>query len=41
LGNQLLFLNHGEVIEMGKTESVFNQPARVETAAFLKGEMIF
>lgn len=41
LGEQLLFLQKGRVIEMGETERVFTRPEKAETRAFLRGEMVY
>ena len=39
LADQILFLNHGRLIEAGPAAPFFAGPATPEAAAFLKGEL--
>ena len=39
LADQILFLNHGRLVEAGPAEAFFAGPATAEAAAFLKGEL--
>ena len=39
LADQILFLNHGRLVEAGPAEAFFAGPATPEAAAFLKGEL--
>ncbi len=41
LGEQLLFLQNGRVVEMGETERLFTRPEKEETRGFLRGEMVY
>jgi tungstate transport system ATP-binding protein len=39
LGDEVLLLNQGRLVERGPVETFFRQPATVEAAAFIKGEL--
>jgi tungstate transport system ATP-binding protein len=39
LGDEIIFLNHGRLIERSPVERFFQQPATAEAAAFIKGEL--
>ena len=39
LGDEILFLNHGRLIERSPVAQFFQQPATAEAAAFIKGEL--
>jgi tungstate transport system ATP-binding protein len=41
MGDMLLVLMEGEMIEMGRCADLFKRPTRPETAAFLQGQMVF
>ncbi len=41
LADEILFLNHGRLIEAGPAERFFARPATPEAAAFLKGELMW
>jgi len=39
LGDEILFLNEGRLVERAPADRFFNRPASAETEAFLKGEL--
>ncbi|HET9044311.1 MAG TPA: ATP-binding cassette domain-containing protein [Burkholderiales bacterium] len=39
LGDEVLLLNQGRLVERGPAETFFRQPATAEAAAFIKGEL--
>jgi tungstate transport system ATP-binding protein len=39
LGDEVLFIHHGRLVERAPVERFFSQPASVEAAAFIKGEL--
>lgn len=39
IGDEILFLNHGRLIERSPVERFFQQPASADAAAFIRGEM--
>jgi tungstate transport system ATP-binding protein len=39
LGDEILFLSHGRLIERAPVERFFQQPATAEAAAFIRGEL--
>ncbi|HXV10531.1 MAG TPA: phosphate ABC transporter ATP-binding protein [Burkholderiales bacterium] len=39
LGDEILFLNHGRLVERSPGERFFQQPATAEAAAFIRGEL--
>ena len=39
LGDEVLFLHQGRVVERAPVERFFTQPASAEAAAFIKGEL--
>jgi tungstate transport system ATP-binding protein len=39
LGDEILFLNQGRVVERAPVDRFFDQPAAAEAAAFIKGEL--
>jgi tungstate transport system ATP-binding protein len=39
LGDEILFLNQGRLIEHGPVDQFFGQPASAEAAAFIRGEL--
>lgn len=39
LGDEVLLLNQGRLVERGPVETFFRQPATVEAAAFIRGEL--
>lgn len=39
LGDEILFLNHGRLVERTPAAQFFQQPASAEAAAFIKGEL--
>jgi len=39
LGDEILFLNHGRLVERSPAVQFFQQPASAEAAAFIKGEL--
>ena len=39
LGDEILFLNHGRLVERSPAAKFFQQPASPEVAAFIKGEL--
>jgi tungstate transport system ATP-binding protein len=39
LGDEILFLSQGRIVECSPVDRFFVQPASVEAAAFIKGEM--
>jgi tungstate transport system ATP-binding protein len=39
LGDEILFLNEGRLVESAPADRFFNRPASAETEAFLKGEL--
>jgi tungstate transport system ATP-binding protein len=39
LGDEILFLNHGRLVERAPVDNFFKQPATAEAAAFIRGEM--
>ena len=39
LGDEILFLNHGRLVERSPVQQFFQQPASVEAAAFIRGEL--
>jgi len=41
LADEVLFLNHGRLVEAGPAERFFARPATREAAAFLKGELMW
>lgn len=39
LSDEILFLNHGRLVERAPVDNFFKQPATAEAAAFIRGEM--
>ena len=39
LGDEILFLNHGRLVERSPVERFFQQPASAEATAFIRGEL--
>jgi len=39
LGDEILFLSHGRLVERSPVEQFFRQPASAEAAAFIRGEL--
>jgi tungstate transport system ATP-binding protein len=39
LGDEILFLNHGRLVERSPVERFFKQPASAEAASFIRGEL--
>lgn len=39
LGDEILFLNHGRLVERTPAEQFFRQPASADAAAFMRGEL--
>jgi tungstate transport system ATP-binding protein len=39
LGDEVLFLHHGRLVERAAVDRFFRQPASAEAAAFIKGEL--
>ena len=39
LGDEILFLNHGRLVERTPAEQFFRQPASADAAAFIRGEL--
>jgi len=39
LGDEILFLDHGRLVERSPVEQFFRQPASADAAAFIRGEM--
>jgi tungstate transport system ATP-binding protein len=39
LGDEVLFLHHGRLVERSAVDRFFRQPASAEAAAFIKGEL--
>ena len=41
LAHRTGLLLNGELVEVGETEKIFTSPVRVETAAFVRGELVY
>ena len=41
LSDRVVFLLNGQIVEVGKTEWVFNHPQDRRTASFIRGEMVY
>jgi tungstate transport system ATP-binding protein len=41
LAHRTALLLSGELVEIGKTEQLFNEPREAKTAAFLRGELVY
>jgi len=41
LGNKVIFLLNGEVVEVGKADKMFEDPQDKRTKSFIRGEMIY
>jgi len=39
LGDEILFLNQGRLVERAPVDQFFRQPASAEAAAFIRGEL--